>query len=56
MTTVTADTIVFANAIDADLTAADQAAINHTNARELFPRLTGLHHGAHRDGPIAVMP
>jgi 6-methylsalicylate decarboxylase len=32
----------FTATIDTDLTAADQAAINHTNARELFPRLGEL--------------
>jgi predicted TIM-barrel fold metal-dependent hydrolase len=44
----------FTATLDADLTAADQAAINHTNARALFPRLTALDRAAQADTPTAV--
>jgi len=45
----------FTAAIDADLTAADQAAINHTNARELFPRLAELDAAARGDSPSGLV-
>jgi 6-methylsalicylate decarboxylase len=41
----------FTATLDADLPAADQAAINHTNARALFPRLT-----AHDRAPTRTPP
>jgi 6-methylsalicylate decarboxylase len=44
----------FTATIDAELTAADQAAINHLNARQLFPRLDGLDRSVRADSPAAV--
>ncbi len=45
----------FTAAIDASLTAADQAAVNHTNASDLFPRLAGLGHAARANNPTGVI-
>ena len=44
-------TAPFTAAIDADLSAADQTAINHANARELFPRLIGLDSATRQNAP-----
>jgi 6-methylsalicylate decarboxylase len=44
----------FTTAIDTDLTAAEQAAINHANAHKLFPRLAELNPAACADSSTAV--
>jgi 6-methylsalicylate decarboxylase len=44
----------FTATLDADLTATEQAAINHANAYDLFPRLAGLDRYAFADSPTAV--